>query len=105
MDGSEQIIDSDGNRVNVGNFDAKGLNVNNNWDNNRNDNLGLASARQSSLYPSEVPRFAGFRLSLFRRADPSTEHPADFVDIRLECDIFLVIDGLHIFGEADEDAQ
>jgi len=49
MDGSGQIIDSDGNHVNVGNFDAKGLNVNNNWDNKRNDNLGLASARQSSL--------------------------------------------------------
>jgi hypothetical protein len=48
-DGSGQSLDSDGNHVNVGNFDAKGLNVNNNWDNNRNDNLGLASARQSSL--------------------------------------------------------
>ena len=49
MDGSGQIIDSDGNHVNVGNFDVKGLNVNNNWDNKRNDDLGLASARQSSL--------------------------------------------------------
>ena len=48
-DGSEQSLDSDGNHVNVGNFDAKGLNVNNNWDNNRNNNLGLASARQASL--------------------------------------------------------
>ena len=46
--GADKYLDSDGNRVNVGNFDAKGLNVNNNWDDNRNDNLGLASARQSS---------------------------------------------------------
>jgi hypothetical protein len=55
MDGIEQTIDSDGNHVNVGNFDASGLNVNNNWDNNRNDNLGVASARQSLLYSAEIP--------------------------------------------------
>ncbi len=65
MDGSGQIIDSDGNHVNVGNFDVKGLNVNNNWDNKRNDNLGLASARQSFLYPAEVPLVAGLLLVLF----------------------------------------
>ncbi len=59
-DGSGQSLDSDGNRVNVGNFDAKGLNVNNNWDGDRNDDLGLASARQSFLYPAEVPLMAGF---------------------------------------------
>ncbi len=38
-------MDSDGNRVNLGNFDGDGLNVNNNWDDNRNSNLGLASSR------------------------------------------------------------
>ena len=59
MDGNGQTIDPDGNRVNVGNFDAEGLNVNNNWDNNRNDNLGLASARQSFLYPEEIPPSRG----------------------------------------------
>jgi len=42
-------VDSNGNHVNVGNFDAKGLNVNNNWDDNRNDNLGVASARNFNL--------------------------------------------------------
>ena len=47
MDGNKQILDSDGNRVNVGNFDQNGFNVNNNWDDNRNDNLGLASSRTS----------------------------------------------------------
>jgi hypothetical protein len=40
---------SDGNRVNVGNFDVKGLNVNNWNDDNRNDNIGLSAARQSAL--------------------------------------------------------
>jgi hypothetical protein len=31
----------------VGNFDAKGLNVNNYWDDNQNDNIGVSAARQS----------------------------------------------------------
>lgn len=40
-------ISSDGNRVNVGNSDPDGLNVNNYWDDNCNDNIGLASVRTS----------------------------------------------------------
>ena len=52
-DGGAQYIDSDGNHVYVGYFDADGLNVNNNWDDNRNVNIGVASARQSSL-PLEI---------------------------------------------------
>jgi hypothetical protein len=43
--GDGQFLDSDGNRVNVGNCDAKGLNVNNNWDDNRYDNIGLSASR------------------------------------------------------------
>ena len=50
MDGNEQYLDSDGNRVNFGNFDAEGLNVNNYWDDNRNGNLGVSAGRQSYLY-------------------------------------------------------
>ena len=46
-DGNGQYLDSDGNRVYLGNFDADGLNVNNNWDDNRNGNIGLSGARQS----------------------------------------------------------
>ena len=42
-------VNSDGNHVNVGNFDTKGLNINNNWDDNRNDNLGVSSARNFYL--------------------------------------------------------
>jgi len=42
-------VDSDDNHVNVGNFDANGLNVNNYYDDNRNDNIGLASARNYYL--------------------------------------------------------
>jgi hypothetical protein len=41
----DRHISADGNHVNVGNFDEDGLNVNNYWDDNRNDNIGVASAR------------------------------------------------------------
>lgn len=46
--------DSDGNRVNVGNFDANGLNVNNNWDDNCNPNIGVAAARNFFLMPIAI---------------------------------------------------
>jgi len=41
---------SDGNHVYVGNFDQHGLNVNNNWDDNPNDNLAVVLSRNFSLY-------------------------------------------------------
>ena len=50
-------MDSDGNRVNVGNFDSDGLNVNNNWDDNHNDNIGAASARKSPPLFAESPPY------------------------------------------------
>ena len=59
-DGDGQYLDSDGNRVNVGNCDAKGVNVNNNWDDNRNDNLGVAASRKSkSRLQGSCPAHAG----------------------------------------------
>ena len=39
-------LDSDGHRVGVGYFDAEGLHVNDDWDDRRDDHLGLASARK-----------------------------------------------------------
>ena len=39
----------------VGNFDENGLNVNN-WNGNRNDNVGCGAARQLSLYSPERSR-------------------------------------------------
>ena len=42
-------VNADGNHVNLGNFDHDGLNVNNNWDDNWNGNLGLVSARNFGL--------------------------------------------------------
>ena len=62
--------DSDGNLVNVGNFDAKGANVNNDRPDNRNDNLGVSFSRS-------VPRLYG---GVFRELDPSTNHATDLKD-------------------------
>lgn len=41
-------VDSFGDRVYVGHFDADGLNVNAHWDDYRGDSLGVASARKSN---------------------------------------------------------
>ena len=53
-------VTSDGNRVNVGNFDENGLNVNNYWDDNRNYNIGLAASRQSFSVNVKYPRKGGY---------------------------------------------
>ena len=62
---TDNFLTSDGNRVNVGNFDANGLNVNNNWDDNRNDNIGLAAARKSFLYLNQKPSCEGLLVKAF----------------------------------------
>lgn len=104
--GTDKFLDSDGNRVNVGNFDSDGLNVNNYWDDNRNSNLGVSASRQSALYPSVKSRLrAGFALSLFCRLDPASKHSADLINLRFKGDVLLVIDRLHIAHETDKDTE
>ena len=44
--GTGNLVTSDGNRVNAGNCDANGVNVNNNRDDNRNDNIGVGASRK-----------------------------------------------------------
>lgn len=56
---TDNFLTSDGNRVYVGNFDSNGLNVNNNWDDNRNDNIGLSAARKSFLCLNQKPSLRG----------------------------------------------
>ncbi len=56
-DWNKQILDSNGNRVNAGNFDANGLNLNN-WDDNRNNNIGLSASLHFHL--QENPPKGGF---------------------------------------------
>jgi hypothetical protein len=56
VDDDGHYLDSDGNRVNVGNCDANGVNVNNWNDDNRNDNVGLPASRKSPLlFSRELP--------------------------------------------------
>jgi len=57
IDGSEQKITSDGNRVNAGNFDANGFNFNNWWNDNRNDNIGPSSSRNSILQKLKIKQW------------------------------------------------
>jgi hypothetical protein len=46
----------------VGNFDENGLNVNN-WNGNRNDNVGCGASRQSSLNPRKRSPRVGVSLT------------------------------------------
>jgi hypothetical protein len=56
VDDDGHYLDSDGNRVNVGNCDANGVNVNNWNDDNRNDNVGLSASRKSPpLFQGNCP--------------------------------------------------
>lgn len=98
------IVDSDGNRVNLGNFDEDGLNVNNNWDDNRNSNIGLSSSRQS------IPSLQVYLLGLSRkiaiysgggelsRLQPAAEHTTDFVHKCLQSQILFMVDDFGVFG-------
>lgn len=58
------VVDSNGDRVNVGNFDESGLNVNNWNDHDRNDNLGVSSSRNFIL--ATTPRVLTRRFAYFR---------------------------------------
>ena len=64
----------------VGNFDENGLNVNN-WNGNRNDNVGCGAARQSFLYSIHARVKRAFALSLSARPEPAAEHATNFIDI------------------------
>lgn len=75
-------VDSGGNRVRVGDFDADGLRVDLYWDGHRDSDLGVSASRQSPLYPSVKSRpRAGFALSLLSGLYPATEHPPDLINL------------------------
>lgn len=81
--------DSDGNLVNVGNFDSDGANVNNDRPDNRNDNLGVSFSRS-------VPRLRG---GVFRVLDPTANHATDFDDLFGERSKSAIVDTLGFIGE------
>ena len=101
MDRNKQNLDSDGNRVYVGNFDQNGLNINNNWDDNRNDNIGLASSVHSHLQSKNPPPTEVFRLLRFGFSNPTTQHPSYLINHFLNRNIFLILQSSDIFGQTD----
>ena len=101
---ADKFSGSAGNLSIVGNFDENGLNVNN-WNGNRNDNIGCGASRQSSLI-QQTPAFTrAFVSPLLARLYPPAEHAADFVNIRLECKVTSVVHRLDVLHEPDKDAQ
>lgn len=58
------FVDSNGNHVNVGNFDGDGLNVNNWNDDDPNSNVGVASSRQSLCLQESALITGRFRFPL-----------------------------------------
>lgn len=81
-----KVQGSHGNRVNVGNFNRNGLNVNNDqpdWDNNDNLRVSLAW----NFHPKSKTLFEeGFRL--LQRSSPATKHTAYFINHLLKAGIF-----------------
>lgn len=99
-------VDSDGDHVNVGDSSNGGVNVNNNWDDNRNDNLGLWSARKLSQVKANALLFwRAFVLKAFCGFYPSPEHSSDFIGMFLKQNILFVIKGFHFFGETDKNPE
>ncbi len=91
-------LDSDGNRVIIGFFDSVGLSVNNWNDDNRNDNIGLSSARQLYLYlKQKLPRKWDFLLTLFGGFYPPSKHFSNFVEIGFNHDICFRSNCFHVF--------
>jgi hypothetical protein len=89
------------------NFNDGKVKFDTNWFDNANDNYGSASGfvpksllhRQKSV-PADallLPRAAG--------TDPSAQHSADLVDDRLKRNVFLVVEGLALLHETEEEAQ
>lgn len=104
IDDNKQLLDSDGNRVNVGNFDSNGLNVNNYRDDNRNDNIGVSSSRNFFLYKIKTPSFVRecFNLEVFCRFNPPTKHSPNFINHFLQQKIFFIINSFYLLAKTDK---
>ena len=85
------VQSSDGNFVNVGNFDQDGLNVNNDHRENSNHNLGVCPARKSHQLCRKKKAFLERPSShLFaHRFYPAAEHSTDFLKIILADNVAL----------------
>ena len=99
-------VDSNGNRVNAGNFDSDGFNVNNDPDDNSNPNIALGGLWQFLQSVQTTLSINRERVVLFLyRLHPPTKHSSDFIDDFLQLQTFFDIQYFRIFSEAQEKVQ
>ncbi len=100
-------MDRDDDRVNVGNFDSNGLNVNNYPVGYRVDYLGVSSARMFSFLLNEnaLPFGRAFLLAIFCGLYPTSQHSSNLIRILLKQNILLTVNRFYFFGEADENPE
>ncbi len=90
---------SEGNLVNVGNFDDKGANVNRNKPDNHNDNLGVCFSRSVQL-KGALKR--PFDMTAF---NPATYKIAYFYQLGRQGNICWLVDSFNGKGEPNEKIQ
>lgn len=87
--------DSDGNLVNVGNFDADGANVNRWNPDNTNDNLGVLLSRSVDNGNANIlPSIRGSMFVIYVRKGsyPSTKHASNLIQFFLNLDVVRFFD-------------
>src|SRR5262249_5112623 len=77
-----------------------GLNVNNNFDDDRNNNIACAGAPPARNFC--LPFLVSFRT---RALYPATEHAPNLVDCFLEGNVRFLIDDLDVMGKTHEEAE
>ena len=94
--------ESDGNLVNVGNFDTDGANVNRWNPDNTNSDIGVLLSRSVDKGNTNIlPLMHGSMFVVRKRSYPSTEHPANLIQFFLKLDVVLLLHYFKRMGEAD----
>lgn len=86
MAGVSNFVDSDGNRVNVGNCHNGNVNVNN-WNDSGNDNIGLGASRNFLLNLANTSLW-GVLLSRF---NPTAKLTTNLINNLLQNEILVIV--------------
>ena len=89
------------------NFNDGKVKFDTNWFDNANDNYGSASGfvPKSLLHrQNSVSSDAVLLSRVCARTNPATEHAADLVDYRLKGNVLLVVEGLCLLHEPEQEA-
>lgn len=98
--------DSDGNLVNVGNFDADGANMNRWNPDNTNDGLGVLLSRSVDNGNANIlPSIRGSMFVIYVRKGsyPSTKHASNLIQFFLNLDVVRFFDYFKGVCESNED--